>query len=126
MKYLIIVLLLLSILPSPILADQILRSKIYKLRDGDSFRLDGYYNDVRLWGIQAPEYGEKGFYEAKNALNEITSGKTLNCWSKYRDKYKRHVSMCFLSDGRDIARILVNKGVVVDWPKYSGGYYSRK
>lgn len=37
--------------------------------------------------------------------------------------YDRVVASCYLPDGTDVAAKLVEQGLALDWPKFSGGAY---
>lgn len=69
----------------------------YTVTDGDTLRADGV--GIRLWGIDAPEPDEPGGPEATAAMRHLT-------------------------DGRDLACVLVAGGWARDWPHYSGGAYA--
>jgi micrococcal nuclease len=90
--------------------------------DGDTLACRGGQH-VRVWGIQAPErYMETGPASTR-AMAHLIQGHNLTCYRKGRS-YNRTVARCFLPDGRDIAREMVNQGQAVDWPNFSRGYYA--
>jgi endonuclease YncB( thermonuclease family) len=86
--------------------------------DGDTLRINN--ERIRLWGINAPEAGQGRAAKAELAALLAQGATTCHVWT--RDRYGRHVGMCFVQ-GRDIAWRLVRSGLAHDWPKYSKGYY---
>jgi endonuclease YncB( thermonuclease family) len=98
--------------------------------DGDTFDIGN--RRVRIWGIDAPEAGQKCYTEsdfwmcgqaATSELEKIILGKSVDCEVKDRDRNGRDVSLCIVA-GVDVAEHLVKSGWAVDWPKYSNGYYA--
>ena len=91
--------------------------------DGDSLRFGSV--EIRLWGIDAPEWDEPGGAAATAFLRGMVWAQVVVCRPQGgRDAYGRTVAMCFVGSV-DIARALVETGHARDWPKYSGGYYAR-
>jgi hypothetical protein len=98
-------------------------------------RLIGFsVSAIRLCGIDAPEQRCSGYAEARAALRTIVEGKAVRCIqvgegtpcdgrSKPTNR-ERVVAQCFV-EGTDIAAGLVKQGLVCDWRRFSGGYYSR-
>ena len=99
---------------------------VESVKDGDTFVLvDGTI--IRLWGIRAPEPGERGFEEAANALASLVVGRSVECFAARRGPLVvdgQLVSWCLLVDVGDIAGWLVTNGYARDWPEYSGGLYA--
>ena len=101
------------------------------LKDGDSFVLNG--EEIRLWGIDAPEYKQSCFneralpylcgQEALNMLAEIIGENTMHCTTKSTDRYGRKVSKCDIG-GHDIGAMMVRSGHAIDYKYFSDGYYS--
>ena len=96
--------------------------------DGDSLVVDG--QDVRLWGIDAPEYNQT-CYDAKGIeyvcgdvsfqyLKGIV-GDNVVCESIVVDRYKRQVSVCDV-DGININEKMVESGMAVVYGQYSNEY----
>jgi endonuclease YncB( thermonuclease family) len=67
-----------------------------RIVDGDGLYLVGYDHQVRLWGIDAPERGDKGYLEAGAHLGSLTDGYEVQCNKKDVDQYRRLVGQCFL------------------------------
>ena len=89
--------------------------KVDKVIDGDSVIFaDG--REVRLVGVNAPEFGRSAQYgaeAAKNTLSGLVSGKTLYWASgvQEKDRYGRFLGHLFLSNGRNIEAALLEQGM---------------
>lgn len=92
--------------------------------DGDTFYL--LDRRVRLWGVDAPERGQRCHREATLALHTLVKGATqrhLSCTKKATDRYGRSVEECRVR-GYDLGMSLTLAGWTVDAPRYSGGAYA--
>jgi len=89
--------------------------------DGDSLVIQG--NDIRLFGIDAPELAHPYGKTAKYALIKLCKGQTIRAEIVMTDTHGRRVSRCYLEDGRDLSAEMVKLGLAIDWPKFSGGAY---
>lgn len=103
--------------------------------DGDTIEIHG--QRIRFNGIDAPEskqYCEdaKGFEyacgrHAAQALDEfLAASRPLHCSFVNRDRYGRLVGDCDRADGRNVQSWLVERGLALDWPRYSHGAYARQ
>ena len=90
--------------------------------DGDSIVVDG--KPIRLWGIDAPKMNTRSGFVAKRYLRTLIADNVVRCEDNGRRAVDRIVAQCFLGDV-DIGRVMVLSGNARDWPRYSGGYYSR-
>lgn len=90
--------------------------------DGDSL-ICADRTRVRIWGIDAPERHEPEGPASTRALARIVRGHDLRCQPKGRS-HNRVVARCFLGS-LDIGGEMVRGGFAQDWPKFSGGLYSR-
>jgi endonuclease YncB( thermonuclease family) len=79
--------------------------------DGDSLvvRHNGNAMEVRLWGIDAPEYDQPYSVLSKKALKELTVGQAGTLYVKYRDRYDRYVAVLVI-EGLNINQELVQGG----------------
>lgn len=101
--------------------------------DGDTLAING--KRVRLEGIDAPEMGQTcgrrwfGTWncgrEAQRALEQLVSGRRVDCESKGQDKYGRDLGICFV-DSRDINAELVRRGLAWAFVKYSQTYVNEE
>ena len=89
--------------------------------DGDSLRIKG--TEVRLFGIDAPEFNHPYGKTAKSALISLCKGQQILAEVICDDLHGRAVARCTLSDGCDLSAEMVRKGLAIDWPKHSGGVY---
>lgn len=88
--------------------------------DGDTFVASG--RKIRIWGIDAPERGTPLFRVSTIYLETILKDPALACKFAEKDRYKRDVMQCFV-DHRDIATMMVQMGMALDYIRYSDGYY---
>ena len=100
-----------------------LEARVSKVLDGDTFTLSGESRRIRLWGLDAPEWDQRGGSAATATLRSLISGKTLKCNVLDIDRYGRLVGQCFLPDGRDIAAEMIRSGAASEYCRYSRGYY---
>lgn len=94
-----------------------------KILDGDTFTLSGESRRIRVWGLDAPEWDQRGGSAATAMLRSLISGSTLICNVLDIDRYGRLVGQCFLPDGRDIAAEMIRSGAATEYCRYSRGYY---
>lgn len=92
--------------------------------DGDSLYLGKYKPQIRLWGVDAPEKNKRGFEAASNELAKIAQGQFVKCWIMDTDKYGRTVARCFLKDGREVNRMMIESGTAKEYMKFSKGFYN--
>lgn len=117
--------------PGPGPSDQVetIRGKA-RAKDGDSLRVGR--REVRLWGIDAPEFDQTCEREgrpwdcggaARAALASRVDGRVVVCAPRDRDAYRRIVAVCRV-EGRSINEWVVREGWAVDYRRYSGGAYA--
>ena len=102
------------------------------IRDGDSFTMNG--KELRLWGIDAPEYRQYcskddqsvpcGKY-ARQRLENLLTGEKLECERITTDRYKRIIARCYVR-GEDVAAQMVRAGFAFDYERYSKGTYAEQ
>ncbi|TIP09257.1 MAG: thermonuclease family protein [Mesorhizobium sp.] len=101
--------------------------------DGDTVEIAG--QRIRFNGIDALESRQycddaKGFEypcgrRAADALDTfLGASRPLRCSFVDRDRFGRLVGDCKRADGRGVQQWLVEQGLALDWPKYSGGAYA--
>ena len=90
--------------------------------DGDSLRVraDEREVDVRLWGIDAPEYDQPGSKEAKKELQNLVLGKKVTIYPKYRDKYNRLIAIVHQEE------LNVNENLIESGHSWVHVYYCRE
>jgi endonuclease YncB( thermonuclease family) len=85
--------------------DQKISGKAFVL-DGDSLKVAK--KDIRLFGIDAPEYSQTCFNKknkeyacgqvSKEFLIKLVGGKKIECFYAIKDKYQRYLSKCYVND----------------------------
>jgi len=71
------------------------RERVTKVIDGDTFETASGER-VRLAGVNAPEKGQPGYAEAKEALRKMIEGKEVIVDTVSRDKYGRAVANVYI------------------------------
>ena len=92
--------------------------------DGDTFHVSGVRPAVRLWGVDAPEKDEDGYFEAGATLEGFVRGARLSCDVVDRDRYGRTVARCRRQDGADISALMINSGAAEEYWRYTQGRYA--
>lgn len=100
-------------------------AKVRHVVDGDSLYLSRYKPQIRLWGVDAPEKNEPGYTKASTQLKKFALGKELKCEMVDQDKYGRTIARCYLSDGQEINRMMIESGAAAEYKYFSKGYYSK-
>lgn len=99
------------------------QGNVLRVVDGDSLYLKGYRPQVRLWGVDAPERGERGYAKARDTLAGLAARRALRCERVDVDKYRRLVARCYTASGVDINRALIESGAAREYCWFSKGYY---
>lgn len=92
---------------------------VLKVLDGDSLkvRMGGKILEIRLYGIDAPEYGQRYGKKAKNYTRSLANKVTVTLIPKDVDTYGRIVALV-KSHGRLVNRELVRNGFAWVYPEY--------
>lgn len=103
-----------------------------KVRDGDTLTLAG--KDVRLYGVDAPEYRQickdvegKDWpcgADARTKLVTLIGGAPVTCQSQATDKYGRAVATCSTPKVPDLGLALVEAGFAVSGEGGGDGPYT--
>lgn len=93
--------------------------KVIGTPDGDSLRIKkgGQVSEVRLYGIDSPEYGQSCWQEAKALAKGLVMGKNVMVEPMDTDQYGRVVALVHYQ-GRIINRELVRNGMAWVYPRY--------
>lgn len=95
-----------------------------RVLDGDSLVVKG--TEIRLYGIDAPEYRqtcERGGerwpcgVEAAQALRTMASGREVSCRAREQDRYGRTVAVCHAA-GLDLGNAMVRGGYAIAYGAY--------
>lgn len=92
---------------------------VLKVLDGDSLRvrMGGKTLEIRLYGIDAPEYGQRYGTRSKKYAQGLANKVTVTVVPKDMDQYGRIVAVV-RSHGRMVNRELVRNGYAWVYPKY--------
>lgn len=92
---------------------------ITKIIDGDSLLISTGEEriEIRLYGIDCPEYRQPYSRAAKKYIKNSVSGSRVRVQSYYRDTYDRKVSMVFFGD-KVLNGELVEAGLAWVYPAY--------
>lgn len=107
-----IVLLALLFIVSSTNAKEIQGAKVIKIIDGDSIVVSaGTQNiEIRLWGIDTPEYRQPFSKAAKKVTKRLLQDQTVDLLVKDIDKYGRVVAMVTMGNGQNVNGLLVKRG----------------
>lgn len=107
---------------TPAHADEtILTGTVTHARDGDTIEVGKI--PLRLNGVSAPELDEPFGQQSKQFMHSLVMGKTVRCELNGEKTYDRFVGICYL-DGEDIGITIIEAGLALDCPRYSGGRYA--
>lgn len=100
-----------------------LEATVTRIVDGDTIRVTGQTERVRLFGIDAPEAGKPGGAEATAALERlIPPGTGVRLEPVETDRYGRLVARVFVG-GADLSRSMIDAGHAVEFCRYSRNAY---
>lgn len=105
-------------------ASDTIQSRVRHVVDGDSLYLENHEPQIRLWGVDAPERNESGYDRARNTLTGFALSQSVRCDIVDTDKYQRSVARCFLADGQEINRMMIDSGAAKEYLRFTQGYYS--
>lgn len=100
--------------------------QVSSIIDGDSLYVAGHKEQVRLWGIQAPERHEAGYNEATQALRRLAQDQEVEVNIVGKDKYGRTLGRCFFHDGTEINHEMIKSGTAREYMRFTKGYYANK
>lgn len=85
--------------------------RVHHIIDGDSLAVVSgqTFMEIRLWGIDAPEYDQPGSKEASERLASLTKSGKITLFVKDRDRYGRTVGIV-KCDGVSINEAMVASG----------------
>ncbi|WP_051305817.1 thermonuclease family protein [Desulfogranum mediterraneum] len=92
---------------------------VLKVLDGDSLQIKrgNRIYEIRLYGIDAPEYRQAYGQQARSYTSALTLKKTVTVLPRDVDRYGRTVALV-KSRGRLVNRELVRKGLAWVYPRY--------
>ncbi len=84
---------------------------VLRVIDGDTFATSGNQN-VRLFGVDTPERGEKCYTEATSRLRELAGGEVrVELGPRSRDRYGRLLYYVYTQDGDSIDEKMLREGL---------------
>ena len=90
---------------------------VLRVIDGDTFATSGNQN-VRLFGVDTPERGEKCYMEATSRLRELARGEVrVELGPRNRDRYGRLLYYVYTQDGDSIDEKLLREGLGEAWER---------
>ena len=110
---------LLSVLGSPALAREPFWGSVQKIIDGDSLLVVSGKNtiEIRLYGVDSPEYNQPFSGKAKALVRKSISGKKILVRPVYYDSYQRLVAIVEYDD-QTLNGALVGAGLAWVYPHY--------
>ena len=92
---------------------------VVKVIDGDSLKVqrDGEIHEIRLYGIDTPEYRQPYSNKAKQFTKRLAYRKIVTLQEKDVDRYGRIVAVV-MAQGKVVNRELVRKGLAWFYPRY--------
>ena len=97
-----------------------LAGTVTHVRDGDTIEVGEV--PIRLNGVSAPELDEPLGPQSKMFMRELVLGQPVRCELNGQKTYDRFVGTCYLG-GKDIGISIIEAGLALDCPRYSGGRY---
>lgn len=97
------------------------QAKVKNVHDGDSIAVygpDEQIVNVRLYGIDAPEFKQAYGYQAKTRLRKLAGRKTLEITPVDTDRFGRTVALVYDADGRMLNETMVAEGLAWVYEKY--------
>ena len=86
---------------------------VIQLQSADRLTVDhgGVKTDIRLYGVDAPEPGQKEADEAKKLVTDAVTGQTVNVEVLTQDNLGVSVAVVTLADGRNLSHGLLESGL---------------
>jgi micrococcal nuclease len=92
--------------------------EVNRVIDGDTF--DSAWGRIRLFGVEAPEHGDRCFAEATDRLRQL-AGELVRVehgprqGARQGDRYARLLYYVYTQDGASIDELLVREGLALAW-----------
>lgn len=98
--------------------------QVRSIIDGDSIYVKGHKEQVRLWGIQAPERHQAGYNEATQTLRRLAQDQEIEVNVIGTDKFGRTLGRCFFRDGSELNHEMIKSGAAREYMRFTKGYYA--
>ncbi|MEQ9260055.1 MAG: hypothetical protein RIG84_13275 [Roseovarius sp.] len=89
-------------------ASKTIEGRVTHVRDGDTIEVAG--TPVRFGSLDCAERGTAEGRRATARMHELVRGERLTCHLTGRMSYDRQIGSCRLSEGRDLAAIMIREG----------------
>ena len=109
--------------PPPAAPGAVVVGRCRKVVDGDSLWIRGVETQVRLWGVDAPETDEPGYDAARAFLARLVRDEDVRVEPVALDKYGRLLARCYLPDGREINRLMIESGTAREYCRFTDNHY---
>lgn len=86
-----------------------IQGRVTHVRDGDTIEVKGV--PIRFGSLDCAERDMREGQHATARMRSLTSGATLTCHLTGRSSYDRRIGSCQLSDGRDLAAVMMAEGL---------------
>jgi len=95
--------------------------RVIKVLDGDSLVVlsQGSWIEVRLFGVDAPEYGQTYADQAKYHLSRLVYNRKVNVRVRDTDQYGRVVGEVVLPGGFNVGQEMVKSGLAWWYRRYA-------
>ena len=110
-----------TILAATIAANMVITGVPSRVYDGDTITINK--QNIRLFGIDAPELKEPYGFLARDYLRALVKGIEVSCTLTGKTTYQRVVARCYMPSGYEINQLMVEGGVALDCRGYSKGLY---
>lgn len=117
--YIVIAQLLMVVAVSGLAEAEVISGKVKKVIDGDSIllRTGRTTHEIRLWGVDSPEYDQPHGSSAAAYLRKKIDNRHVRVNVKNRDSYGRLVGIVYI-ENRSVNRDLVRKGKAWVYSRY--------
>ncbi len=95
-------------------ATQTISGRVNRIRDGDTIEVSGV--PIRFGSLDCAEANTSEGQRATARMRTLVAGQRLICHLNGRTSYDRKIGSCQMSDGRDLAAVLIQEG-------YCGRYW---
>lgn len=93
----------------PILAPEKIAGPVTHVRDGDTIEVGGHA--IRFGSLDCAELDTPAGQRAKTEMQRLVEGAYLVCRTDGRRSHDRWIGSCNLSDGRDLAGIMITRNI---------------
>ena len=90
-----------------------LQGRVTHVRDGDTIEVAG--KPIRIASLDCAESGTLAGEAATRRMTGLVAGQQMSCNLTGARSYDRWIGSCRLSDGRDIAEVMIGSGVCRRW-----------